>query len=150
MTVGDIWCSLLPLCLCHRIQIHVSAVQDVLQRTSFEPSKFDLTVWSDDSTFRWVHCDSNLCVWALMNICFLGHHGSTFLCFLFFCLFDLNLVKPCKWGCFSICRCSYLLLLGKKKSQIFLKYEYIGNLKGVCRKQAYSYSSTIDNSDMLY
>lgn len=52
MTVGDIWCSFLPLYLCHKIQIHVSAVQDVLQYTSFEPSKFDLTVWSDDSMLR--------------------------------------------------------------------------------------------------
>lgn len=52
MIVGEIWCSFLPLCLYHKIQIHVSAVQDVLQCTSFEPSKFDLTVWSDDSMFR--------------------------------------------------------------------------------------------------
>lgn len=52
MLVGGIWCSFLPLSLYHKFQIHVSAVQDVLQCTSFERSKFDLTVWSDDSMFR--------------------------------------------------------------------------------------------------
>lgn len=52
MIVDDICCSFLPLCLYHKIQIHVSAVQDVLQCASFEPSKFDLTVWSEESMFR--------------------------------------------------------------------------------------------------
>lgn len=78
-----------------------------------------------------------ICARALMSICFLGRHNSTFLCFLSLCFFDLNLVTSCKWVifvCFSVCKSSYLPFLGKKKPDILNINECTGNFKGVFRK----------------